>query len=230
MILSTFSYEELLRTMQKAAGILKERCEGYVYHNQDAVTRKAKKEGFSRVFSCEIDHQRYFQKFFAKFVGKNTNNSATSVITVLQHENRKYVITYNPLTLHVSFIESKIRVFTEHYLNRYFERNGLDPHGKELHEMVQVILESNTNIVPASVDDSVIRRYGEPSLKMNFLSNSERLCECVYLEGGDISIVESYGPVSVWRTFITKEMLFESQTEDFYYQEAQGVINLVNKK
>ena len=65
---------------------------------------------------------------------------------------------------------------------------------------------------------------------MNFLSNSERLCECVYLEGGDISIVESYGPVSVWRTFITKEMLFESQTEDFYYREAQDVINLVNKK
>ena len=96
--------------------------------------------------------------------------------------------------------------------------------------MVQVILESNTNIGPASVDDSVIRRYSEPSLKMNFLINSERLCECVYLEGGDISIVESYGPVSVWRTFITKEMLFESQTEDFYYQEAQGVINLVNKK
>ena len=54
MILSTFSYEELLRTMQKAAGILKERCEGYVYHNQDAVTRKAKKEGFSDKAVAEL--------------------------------------------------------------------------------------------------------------------------------------------------------------------------------
>ena len=230
MILSTFSYEQLLKTMQKAASLLQERCEGYAYHNQNVIFRKAKKKALTRVVSCEIDHQRYYQKFFLKCEGNRIGYQCTSVVTVLLHENRKYVVTYNPLTLHEPLISSKIRLFTEHYLNRYFERNGYDAQGKELHEMVQAILESNTNIVPASVDDSVIRRYGEPSLKMNFLSKEERLCECVYLEGGDIAIVESYGPVSVWRTFITKEMLFESQTEDFYYREAQDVINLVNKK
>ena len=100
--------------------------------------------------------------------------------------------------------------------------------GLGLHEMVQVILESNTNIVPASIDDSVIKRYGEPSLKMNFLSKEERFCECVYLDEGDIAIVESYGPVSVWRTFISKEMLFESQKEDDYYKDAQDAIDIVN--
>jgi hypothetical protein len=64
---------------------------------------------------------------------------------------------------------------------------------------------------------------------MNFLGKDERLCECLFHNGGDISIVESYGPIRVWRTYITKEMLFESQKEDVYYQEAQDAINKVNK-
>lgn len=228
MITSTFSYEELLKTMQKAASLLKERCEGYAYHNQDLIFRKARKSALVRVVSCEIEHQRYYQKFFIKCEGKRVGYQSTSVVTQLQDENRKYVITFNPLTLHEPLISSKIRLFTEHYLNRYFERNQLNSDGLELHEMVQAILESNTNVVPASIDDNVIRRYGEPALKMKFLSKEERFCECVYLDNGDIAIVESYGPVSVWRTFITKEMLFKSQKEDDYYKDAQDVIEIVN--
>ena len=228
MITSTFSYEELLKTMQRAASLLQERCEGYAYHNQDTIFRRAKKQALTRVVSCEIEHQRYYQKFFIKCEGKRVGYQSTSVVTILQHENRKYVITFNPLTLHEPMIPSKIRLFTEHYLNRYFERNQMSSDGLGLHEMVQAILESNTNIVPASIDDSVIKRYGEPSLKMNFLSKEERFCECVYLDEGDIAIVESYGPVSVWRTFISKEMLFESQKEDEYYKEAQDAIDIVN--
>ena len=223
MITSTFSYEELLKTMQRAASLLQERCEGYAYHNQDTIFRRAKKQALTRVVSCEIEHQRYYQKFFIKCEGKRVGYQSTSVVTILQHENRKYVITFNPLTLHEPMIPSKIRLFSEHYLNRYFERNQMSSDGLGLHEMVQAILESNTNIVPASIDDSVIKRYGEPSLKMNFLSKEERFCECVYLDEGDIAIVESYGPVSVWRTFISKEMLFESQKEDEYYN-----IDIVN--
>ena len=228
MITSTFSYEELLKTMQRAASLLQERCEGYAYHNQDTIFRRAKKQALTRVVSCEIEHQRYYQKFFIKCEGKRVGYQSTSVVTILQHENRKYVITFNPLTLHEPMIPSKIRLFSEHYLNRYFERNQMSSDGLGLHEMVQAILESNTNIVPASIDDSVIKRYGEPSLKMNFLSKEERFCECVYLDEGDIAIVESYGPVSVWRTFISKEMLFESQKEDEYYKEAQDAIDIVN--
>lgn len=228
MITSTFSYEELLRTMQKAASLLQERCEGYAYHNQDSILRKAKKNVLTRVVSCEIEYQRYYQKFFIKCEGKRVGYQSTSVVTVLSHDNRKYVVTFNPLTLHEPLIPSKIRLFTEHYLNRYFERNQINSNGLGLHEMVQVILESNTNIVPASIDDDVIKRHGEPALKMNFLSKEERFCECVYLDDGDIAIVESYGPVSVWRTFISKEMLFESQKEDDYYKEAQDAIDIVN--
>lgn len=228
MITSTFSYEELLKTMQKAASLLQERCEGYAYHNQDIIFRRAKKSALTRVVSCEIERQRYYQKFFIKCEGKRVGYQSTSVVTVLQHENRKYVVTFNPLTLHEPMIPSKIRLFTEHYLNRYFERNQMSSDSLGLHEMVQVILESNTNVVPASIDDNVIKRYGEPSLKMNFLSKEERFCECVYLDEGDIAIVESYGPVSVWRTFISKEMLFKSQKEDDYYQEAQDAIDIVN--
>lgn len=228
MITSTFSYEELLKTMQKAASLLEERFQGYAYHNQDTIFRKAKKNVLTRVVSCEIGHQRYYQKFFIKCQGIRVGYQSTSVVTILQHENRKYVITFNPLTLHEPMIPSKIRLFSEHYLNRYFERNQMSSDGLGLHEMVQVILESNTNVVPASIDDNVIKRYGEPSLKMNFLSREERFCECVYLDEGDIAIVESYGPVSVWRTFISKEMLFESQKEDEYYKEAQDAIDIVN--
>lgn len=228
MITSTFSYEELLKTMQKAASLLQERCEGYAYHNQDIIFRRAKKSVLTRVVSCEIEHQRYYQKFFIKCEGKRVGYQSTSVVTVLQHENRKYVVTFNPLTLHEPMIPSKIRLFSEHYLNRYFERNQMSSDGLGLHEMVQAILESNANVVPASIDDNVIKRYGEPSLKMNFLSKEERFCECVYLDEGDIAIVESYGPVSVWRTFISKEMLFESQKEDDYYKEAQDAIDIVN--
>ena len=230
MITSTFSYEELLKTMQKAASLLQERCEGYAYHNQDTIFRRAKKQALTRVVSCEIEHQRYYQKFFIKCEGKRVGYQATSAVTVFLHENRKYVICYNPLTLHDQLIPSKIRIFTEHYLNRYFERNKLNPEGLELHEMVQAIFESSANIVPASIDDNVIKRYGEPALKMNFLSKEERFCECVYLDEGDISIVESYGPVSVWRTFISKDMLFESQKEDECYKEAQTAIDIVNRR
>lgn len=230
MITSTFSYEQLLKTMQKAASTLLERCEGYVYHNEDIICRKAKKSALTRVVSCEIEHQRFYQKFFIKCEGKRIGYSYTSVVTVLLHENRKYVITFNPRTLHEPLIPSKIRIFTEHYLNRYFERNNLTSGGLELHEMVQVIFESSADIVPASIDDNVIKRYGEPALKMNFLSKEERFCECVYLDGGDISIVESYGPISVWRTFISKDMLFESQKADEYYRDAQSAIDFVNKR
>lgn len=228
MITSTFSYEELLKIMQKAASLLKERCEGYIYHNQDLISRKAKKSSLIRVVSCELEHQRYYQKFFIKYDGKGIAYPSTSVVTVFLHDNRKYVIAYNPLTLHDPHIPGKIRLFTEHYLHRYFERNQLNSDGLDLHEMVQAIFESNTNIVPASIDDNVIKRYGEPALKMNFLSKEERFYECVYLDGGDIAIVEAYGPVSVWRTFISKEMLFKSQKEDECYKDAQGVIDSVN--
>ena len=230
MITSTFSYEQLLKTMQKAASTMLERCEGYVYHNEDIICRKAKKSALTRVVSCEIEHQRFYQKFFIKCEGKRLGYSYTSVVTVLLHDNKKYVITFNPLTLHEPLLPSKIRIFTEHYLNRYFERNNLNSCGLGLHEMVQVIFESNTNIVPSSIDDNVINRHGEPALKMNFLSKEERFCECVYHEAGDISIVEAYGPISVWRTFISKDMLHESQKSDECYKYAQDTIELINHK
>ena len=35
---------------------------------------------------------------------------------------------------------------------------------------------------------------------------------------GDVAIVELYGKIPVWRTFISEAMLYDSQTNDPYYQ------------
>ena len=101
--------------------------------------------------------------------------------------------------------------------------------GLSLIEKTMVILSEKQPLCVSTVDDDVIRRYGEPSLPFRFLQEGVKETECTYINDGDIAIVERYGLVPVWRTFIAKEMLFDSQREFVERPEIQEGIQVAKE-
>ena len=78
----------------------------------------------------------------------------------------------------------------------------------------------NTDLkVHGSFDDNIISRFHEPSLNVPFLAKENRRISCECYKNGDIAIVEYYDKITVSRTYITKDMLFDSQLNDPSYIE-----------
>lgn len=218
MILGTFTRAELLKTFHKIADVFEERAHGFCNYNQKAILKRLKGSGeYTKVFSCEIDGQRYYETFHFFSSKEGIDGKRLSIVTVFKDAKGTFVLAHNPNPSPVDDVYYKssmeLKLFSSHYIDRFFERTGKDVFGRSLEEKVMLILSENQPLSVATVDDSVIRRYGEPSLPYTFLREGKKEIECVYINDGDIAIVERYGLVPVWRTFIPKEMLFESQRE-----------------
>ena len=218
MILGTFTRAEILKTFHKIADVFEERARGFCYYNQKSILKKLKGSGeYTKVFSCEIEGQRYYETFHFLPSKDGIDGNRQSIVTVFKDAKGTFVLAHNPNPSPVDDVYYKssmeLKLFSSHYVDRFYERTGKDVSGISLEEKVLLLLSENQPLSVATVDDSVIRRYGEPSLPYTFLQDGKKETECVYINDGDIAIVERYGPVPVWRTFIPKDMLFDSQRE-----------------
>ncbi len=218
MILTTFTRGEVIEKLHQAADLFEERSRNYCYQNQKVmVVRLKKKKEEVKFFSCELDGQRYYQKYTYCLSSGYIMSNSSSVVTVLSDSKGVFVLLHSPLFSRANDYYMKtsleLRVFSGHFVNRFFERTGRSSINMTLVDKTMVILEQMQSMVPSTVDDEVIRRHGEPSLPFVFLQEGKKEVECSYLNDGDIAIVERYGPVPVWRTYVAKEMLFNSQRE-----------------
>ena len=226
MILGSFTRDDILKAFRNVASVLEERAHGYYYHNEKAVLKKLRASGeFRRVFSCEIDRQRYFEVFFFSLSNGIIETGRLSILTEFKDEKGVFVMMHHPGQCYSDdlYIKSswELRIFSSHYIERFFERTGMNGTGLSLIEKTMAILSEKQPLCASTVDDNVIRRYGEPSLPYKFLQEGAKETECTYLNDGDIAIVERYGLVPVWRTYIAKEMLFDSQREFVDWPEIQ---------
>lgn len=234
MILGTFSRDDILKTFRHVASVLEERAHGYYYHNEKAVLKKLRSSGeFRRVFSCEIDRQRYFEAITFYLSNGVIDSGRQSILTEFKDDKGSFVLMHHPDPCYSDdvYIKSswELRIFSSHYVERFFERTGMNGTGLSLIEKTMVILSEKQPLCVSTVDDDVIRRYGEPSLPFRFLQEGVKETECTYINDGDIAIVERYGLVPVWRTFIAKEMLFDSQREFVERPEIQEGIQVAKE-
>jgi hypothetical protein len=82
------------------------------------------------------------------------------------------------------------------------------------------LYDMNTDLkVHSSFDDNIISRFNEPSLNVPFLAKENKRISCECYKNGDIAIVEYYDRITVSRTYIIKDMLFDSQLNDPSYIE-----------
>ena len=231
MILPTFTREEVINELKHANTILYDRAQNYFFYNEKIIKSKILKTGvFHRVFHCEYNNQQYHEKFDFFLKGNGIYINQGSVITVLQDDKGRFVLLHHPFRTmpEDKYIRGslELRIFTGHFVERYFERQGINGKGETLIEKVLFILDNMQSLVPSTYDDEIIRRHGEPSLTYTFLQEGEKDYECSYIGDGDIAIVERYGVVPVWRTYITKEMLFKSQLDCINRTEMQEGIQL----
>lgn len=218
MILTTFTRGEVIEKLHQAADLFEERSRNFCYHNQKVmVARLKKKKEEDKLFSCELNGQRYYQKYTYSLSNGYIMSNSSSVATVLNDSKGVFVLLHSPLFRQASdfYLRTslELRIFSGHFVNRFFERSGRNAADMTLIDKTMVILEEMQSIIPSTVEDEVIRRHGEPSLPFTFLQEGKKEVECSYLNDGDIAIVERYGPVPVWRTYVPKEMLFDSQRE-----------------
>lgn len=217
MILPTFTRNEVIRELKQANEILYDRARNYFSYNEKIILSKMRKSGrYERVFHCEFNNQQYYEKFEYLLDGGSIFINQGSVLTIFNDVKGRFILLHHPFkTLpedkHVRG-SLELRIFAGHFVERYFERLGINEEGKTLIDKTLVILDNMQSFVPSTIEDEVIRRHGEPSLTYTFLQEGEKDYECSYIGDGDIAIVERYGVVPVWRTYITKEMLFKSQT------------------
>jgi hypothetical protein len=63
-----------------------------------------------------------------------------------------------------------------------------------------------------------VKKYEKTRLSAKFLDTAQFQTWYASSRRGDLAIVEQYGTIPVWRTFISKEMLFKDQVNDSAYK------------
>ena len=234
MILRTFTRDEVIDELHTVLDLFEERSRNFSVYNKKILEKKLRKQkDFFWVFSCEYKGQRYFQKVNFFLEHSHIGLQPQSVITVFQDSKEPFVLIHSPIN---HFIEDQfirgsleLRIFSAHFVNRYFERTRMGFEDASLIEKTLVILTTMQSLCPSTVEDDVIRRYAEPALNFKFLQEGEKVTECTYLNDGDIAIIERYGIVPVWRTFVSKDMLFKDQLDFVERPDVQDAIHFAKE-
>ena len=219
MILETFTHKEIYTTLRKAYTILQDRSKSYLSNNYNKIFSLCKDNDYERVVQGTINNQRFSLGVCYKRIGKSVIYGANTLHTVFLCGYRKFVIKMYPYGPNVESVQYGIAYFTEHFLNRFCERLHLCPSDTPLLEKAR-LYDMNTDLkIHGSFDDNIISRFHEPSLNVPFLAKENRRISCECYKNGDIAIVEYYDKITVSRTYITKDMLFDSQLNDSSYIE-----------
>ena len=218
MILDTFTREELISTFLKVIPIFKQRATNYSEHNVNKLFKKTKDNVYYKYFTGVIDGQRYYYdvEFIRK--GKGISIGEGPITTIINNDRRKLVITFHPDADPNLDDGDSLKVLTEHFLTRYCERMGLTSDDMALIDKYYAFGRSEQKSYGATVCGDFLKKYGNTKLKAAFLDQEKFSVWYAASRRGDIAIVELYGNIPVWRTFISETMLYESQTSDPYYQ------------
>ena len=100
----------------------------------------------------------------------------------------------------------------------YITLHSLESDDMTLIEKSNAFGRSEDNSYGATVCGNFLKKYGNTRLKASFLNQDDFSVWYAASHRGDVAIVELYGKIPVWRTFISEAMLYDSQTNDPYYQ------------
>lgn len=218
MILDTFTQTELISTLLKVAPIFKKRAINYTDHNSDNIIRKAKTGVYYKYFSGIIDGQRYYYDVAYVRKGKGVSIGEGPITTIINNDRRKLVITFHPDADPNSKDGDSLKVLTEHFLTRYCERMGMESDNMDLIDKYYAFGRREQKMYGATVCGNFLKKYGNTKLNATFLDQNDFTVWYAASGRGDIAIVEIYGNIPVWRTFISETMLYDSQVSDPYYQ------------
>lgn len=224
MILDTFTKEELISALEEAFEVFKLRVINWAEKNVNFLASRAKGEGYKRQFSGVIKNQRYYLNANYLREGDGINPGINCLFTFVPNGNRLLVVIFNPFADPDATDGAYLKVTTEHFINRYCERHNFPVANKPLEEKMCYFTYGNGASFTGIPIGDFIRRNGKPALKVGFLdaSNADMWISCN--ANGDVAIIEKYGNIPVWRTYISKDMLFEKQKTDPYYQALIEVI------
>lgn len=224
MLLDTFTKEELISALQDAFKVFEPRICRFAENNVTMLARKAKGNGFQRIFSAEIKNQRYYLVINYERERDEIKIGVSGMITFIANDKRTLVVIFNPLAEPDAKSGAYLKMTTEHFINRFCERQNIDTKGKALHEKVLYFTNSIGKSFTGIPMGDFIKRNGKPALKAGFLDASDAKMWLSCNANGDVAIIEQYGNIPVWRTYISEEMLFEKQKSDPYYQALVEVI------
>lgn len=218
MILETFTKEELLSTLKEVVPIFQQRAKNYLAHNTKELAKKVKSGIYKKCITGVINGQRYYYNVL--YFGKKEQIDVANgwLQTIVQVGKRNLVIEFSEHQDSNSTDGSYIKILTEHFLTRFCERMGLNMENKSPIEKAQAFADLESGDYSSSALGDFIKKYEKTKLEARFLETTNFKTWYASSSRGDIAIVEQYGSIPVWRTFISKEMLFEDQVNDPTYK------------
>ncbi len=218
MILETFTKEELLSTFKKVVPIFKQRAQNYMSYNEKELTKKTKSGRHYKSFSGVIDGQRYYYNVEFAIINGNLDLGNGPLMTVVSVGRRNLVVEFHDWENPNSTDGSYIKILTEHFLTRFCERMGLDVDAMSILEKANAFGHMEQGSYCSTVLGDFLKKYEKTKLSARFLDASHFKTWYGSSPRGDIAIVEQYGTIPVWRTFISKEMLYDDQINDSVYK------------
>lgn len=218
MILDTFTKDELLSTLKGVIPIFKERAQNFMAHNARDIAKKAKYGAFYKTISGVIDGQRYYYNVVYVKNKDYLEMGNGPLITVVSNGKRNLVVELHDWEDPNSTDGTYLKVFTEHFLTRFCDRMGFDVEKMSLIDKTNAFGANEEGHYSSTVLGDFMRKYDKTKLNAKFLDTTIFKTWYAASRRGDIAIVEQYGSVPVWRTFISKEMLFEDQVNDPNYR------------
>lgn len=218
MILETFTKEELITTLNKAVAILRDRADNYIAKNLREFHKKEKHQVHYKMLSGVIDHQRYYYMAPYVRIKDGVDVGRGPIVTVITVGRRNLILFYADYADPKSTDGSYLKIATEHFLTRYCERNGYSVETMSLMDKVNIWDNTGMGRYTAISVGDIMKQYGNTQLGANFLDCSDFKLSYAANQKGDIAIIEQYGTIPVWRTFVPADMLFDTQVNNPYYQ------------
>ena len=218
MILDTFTKEELLSTLIKVIPIFKQRAKSYLTYNAKELAKKLKSGIYKKCITGVVDGQRYYYNVIYFGDKKNVDVANGYLQTVVQVGKRNVVIEFSEFEDPNSTDGSYIKILTEHFLTRFCERMGLSMENMSAIEKAHAFANMESGYYSSTVLGDFVKKYEKTRLEARFLETTPFKTWYASSSRGDIAIVEQYGTIPVWRTFISREMLFENQVNDPTYK------------
>ena len=218
MILDTFTKEELLSTLIKVIPIFKQRAKSYLTYNAKELAKKLKSGIYKKCITGVVDGQRYYYNVIYFGDKKNVDVANGYLQTVVQVGKRNLVIEFSEFEDPNYTDGSYIKILTEHFLTRFCERMGLSMENMSAIEKAHAFANMESGYYSSTVLGDFVKKYEKTRLEARFLETTPFKTWYASSSRGDIAIVEQYGTIPVWRTFISREMLFENQVNDPTYK------------
>lgn len=217
MILDTFTLEELISALKNAVVIFKDRVNNYRDANTKVLSKKLKNGDFYKTHSGIINGQRYY--YYAKYYLENNHVKIGygAIVTVVPCGRRQLIIQYNEYGKDSSIDGRIMHVYTEHFLSRFYSRTGKNDTTMTLLEKYDFFINNNISYFRATCAGDILRRYKGAKLKAKFLETDDFQIWHGMTSDGDVAIIEQYGMVPVYRTYITSDMLKNNQVSDDFY-------------